>query len=111
MILFLILIMLYFSSLSYADSNDKVQGLELTPEQQNELAKEIGVVFKGMKKADVKETFGLLQPKVWHTPEGQEVWYYKSPRKQNIYFNGDIAEKVEYTPPKKKPKGESELEL
>ncbi len=103
--------MLFFSSLSYADSTDKVQELELTPEQQNKLAKEMGVVLKGMTKADVKETFSFLQPKVWFTDEGQEVWFYKSPEKQNIYFKGDIVERVEYTPPQKKPKGESELEL
>ena len=103
--------MLCFSSLSYADSTDKVQGLDFTKDQKKEIAKQVGIILPGMTKADVKETFGLQQPKIWHTPEGQEVWYYESPEKQNIYFKDDIVEKVEYTPPKKKPKGESELEL
>ncbi|MCK5512518.1 MAG: hypothetical protein KAI96_06895 [Thermodesulfovibrionia bacterium] len=49
-------------------------------------------------KAEVKETYGLLQPKVWRTPEGQEVWHYKSPVKQNVYFKDDKVERVEYVP-------------
>jgi hypothetical protein len=40
----------------------------------------------------------ILKPKIWYTPEGKEVWYYKSPQEQNIYFTDGIVDWVEYNP-------------
>lgn len=109
MTLFLIFItMLCFSSPVYAGSTDEAQEQELTPEQQNELAKQVGVVLIGMTKNDVREIFGLLELEIWYTPEGQEVWYFKIPGSHNIYFKGDEVEKVEHGP---KPKIKQPVEM
>lgn len=100
MIKLMVIIILVFSlsSLSHADSTNKeIIPEELTPEQQEEIAKYVGVILPGMTKKDIIDTYSnLLKPRIWYTSEGQEVWHYKSPHKQNIYFNGDIVERVEY---------------
>ena len=96
----IIILVFCLSSLSHADSTNKeIIPEELTPEQQEEIAKNVGVILPGMTKKDIIDTYSdLLIPKRWYTHKGQEAWYYKSPRKQNIYFNGDIVERVEYNP-------------
>jgi len=93
--LLLILLIIFLPSLFY--SEEKVK---LTPEQKKELASQVGIILPDMTKQEVRETFGLLEPEVWYTPEGQEVWYYNSPEEQDIYFKGDKVERVEYYPKK-----------
>ena len=96
----IIVLVFCFSSLSHAESaNKEIIPEKLTPEQQEEIAKYVGVILPGMTKNDIIDTYSdLLKPNIWHTPEGQEVWYYKAPHEQNIYFKGDIVERVEYRP-------------
>ncbi len=90
---------------SYADSTEKTQEQKLTQEQKKEIAKQAGIIPTGMTKDEVRETFGLLKPRIWFTYKGQEVWYYKAPEEQNIYFKDDKVERVEYgaKPDKKQP--------
>ena len=99
----LFLTIIFFLSLpflSYADSTDNIHE-KFTPEQKKEIAKFTGIILIGMTKQDVKETFSFTEPKIHFTPEGQEVWYYKTPEEQNIYFNNDEVEDVEYFPSEK----------
>ena len=65
-------------------------------EKKKEIARAAGIILPGMLKKEVRETFGLLQPRIWYTPREQEVWYFNVPQKQNIYFLEDRVEKVKY---------------
>jgi hypothetical protein len=86
------------SIFSYSCSADKIPGNLLNQRQKKELAGQLGIILPGMTKEKVRETFGLIEPEILHTSDGQEVWHYKSPEEQNIYFINDIVEKVEYIP-------------
>ncbi len=98
-----IIITLCFSSLACVDSTEKTQKQELTQEQQKELGKGLGIILPGMTRDEVREIFGLLEPEIWYTPDGQEVWHYKSPEEQNIYFKNDKVERVKYLRKEIKP--------
>ncbi len=54
------------------------------------------VILPGMTKRQVREILSSSQPRIWYTPGEQEVWFYKVPRKQNIYFVDDRVETVKY---------------
>lgn len=68
-----------------------------TPEQKKEIAQFMGIILVGFSKQDVQDTFSSTKPDIWYTDAGQEVWYYPAPEAQNIYFNGDKVENVEFT--------------
>lgn len=97
------ILILICTTTAFAGSPDTSQREEITREQQKELAREFGVIIKGMTKNEVRDTFGLLVPELWYTPEGQEVWFYSSPEPQNIYFTDDKVERVEYLSHEKRP--------
>lgn len=59
---------------------------------------EMGIILSGMTKEEVRNTFGLIKPETWYTPSGQEVWHYRAPEEQIIYFKEDAVERVEYAP-------------
>ena len=69
-----------------------------TLESKKKFAKETGIILPGMTKNDVKETFGLIVPEPRVSRTGQEVWHYNSPEEQDIYFRGEVVERVEYYP-------------
>ncbi|OGD69616.1 hypothetical protein A3E89_01925 [Candidatus Campbellbacteria bacterium RIFCSPHIGHO2_12_FULL_35_10] len=69
-----------------------------TLESKKKFAKEMGTILPGMTKNDVKETFGLIVPELKVSRAGQEVWHYNSPEKQDIYFSGNVVERIEYHP-------------
>ena len=71
-----------------------------TAGQKKEFAGQMGIILPGMTKAEVRKTFGLIEPKIWYTPDGQEAWHYKAPEPQNIYFTNTTVERVEYMPRK-----------
>ncbi len=75
---------------------DKDREEKVSPEKKKEIAMSAGVILPGMTKREVRETFGSLQPRIWYTPREQEVWYYKIPQKQNVYFINDKVELVKY---------------
>jgi hypothetical protein len=94
------ILLLVCTTAAFAGSPKSPLGKQPTIAQKKELAKELGIILKGITKREVRDTFGLLVPELWYTPEGQEVWYYKSPEPQNIYFTDDKVEWVEYFPEK-----------
>jgi hypothetical protein len=94
-----ILVILY-CGVAYAASPDTPQKQSLTADQKKEFAMQLGIILPGMTKAEVRKTFGLIEPKIWYTPDGQEVWHYKAPEPQNIYFTNTTVERVEYLPRK-----------
>ncbi len=69
---------------------------EFRPGKKKEAAGQAGVILPGMTKRQVRETLALSQPRIWYTPMEQEVWFYKIPRKQNIYFIDDKVDTVKY---------------
>lgn len=101
-LLLTVIAILCFPSFVYADSTDNVLKQKLSLEQKKELAKEMGIILPGMTKQEVRETFGLIEPKIGYSAStGQEVWHYNSPEEQNIYLKDDKVERVEYIPEKK----------
>ena len=72
-----------------------------TADQKKEFAMQMGIILPGMTKAEVRKTFGLIEPKIWYTPDGQEAWHYRAPEPQNIYFTNTTVERVEYMPRKR----------
>ena len=97
----IVIIVLCFSSLSYAESTDKAPEQELTPEQKKELATVVGIILPDMTKEEVLKTLGEPRKTGFSASTGQEVWYYKSPEEQIIYFLGDEVDRVRYLPEKK----------
>lgn len=69
-----------------------------TLEGKRKFAKEMGIILPGMTKNDVKETFGLVMPELRVSRTGREVWHYNSPEEQDVYFRGDVVERIEYYP-------------
>jgi len=57
-----------------------------------------------MTKEEVLKTLGEPRKTGFSASTGQEVWYYKAPEEQNIYFQGDKVERIEYIPKPIKPK-------
>jgi hypothetical protein len=49
-------------SLAFAELPDTPKGLSPTIKQKKGLARELGVILKGMTKGEVRNTFGLLVP-------------------------------------------------
>jgi hypothetical protein len=83
--------LLCIASLSYACPTNSGHKQKLTAEQKK-MAQFIGVILPGFTKEEVRETYSsLLEPKIWFTTEGTEVWYFKAPQEQNIYFTNDIV--------------------
>jgi hypothetical protein len=72
-------------------------GEKYTPYQKKEIAQFMGIILVGFSKQDVRDTFSFTEPDIWYTDSGQEVWYYPTPEAQNIYFQDDKVEEVEYT--------------
>ena len=68
-----------------------------TPEQKKGLAQVMGIILTGFSKQDVLDTFSFTDPEIWHTDDGQEVWYYPAPEAQNIYFINDTVDEIKYT--------------
>ena len=97
----LIGIVMCISSTVYSNSTGKGPKEELTQEQKKELAKQVGVILPGMTKQEVVKTLGEPRKIGYSASTGQEVWYYKSPEEQNIYFKDDKVERVEYLPKKR----------
>lgn len=78
---------------------DNFKNSNLTFEQKKKLGVELGIILPGMTKQEVRETYGLLEPKIGYSMlTGQEVWHFNSPQEQDIYFEGDLVEKVNYLP-------------
>lgn len=75
---------------------DEKKREQYSPEKKNEIARAAGIILPGMTKKEVRETYHSLQPRIWYTPKEQEVWYFSSPQKQNIYFIEDKVEKIKY---------------
>ncbi|NOZ67752.1 MAG: hypothetical protein GXP46_00550 [Deferribacteres bacterium] len=69
---------------------------ELHTRSKREAAGSNGVILAGMTKRQVREILSSSQPRIWYTPGEQEVWFYKVPRKQNIYFVDDKVDTVKY---------------
>ncbi|OGX07698.1 MAG: hypothetical protein A2Y06_02055 [Omnitrophica WOR_2 bacterium GWA2_37_7] len=69
-----------------------------TLEGKKKFAKEMGIILPGMTKNDVKGAFGLVVPEFRVSQAGQEIWHYNSPEEQDIYFRGDVVERIEYYP-------------
>jgi len=63
---------------------------------KGETAGSKGEILAGMTKRQVREILSSSQPRIWYTPGEQEVWFYRIPRKQNIYFTDDKVESVKY---------------
>ena len=82
------------------DKSDAEKRENLTYEQGKELASQLGIILPGMTKQEVKETLGEPRKTGFSASTGQKVWYYKSPEEQNVYFNDDKVERVEYIPKK-----------
>ncbi len=102
-ILILVFTITAITPLSFAGSPNTLQGQILTIEHKKDLARKLGIILKGMTKEEVRNTLGFIKPETWHTPKGQEVWYYSSPESQVIYFTNDTVERIEYTSRKKRP--------
>jgi hypothetical protein len=66
---------------------------EISPERKIDIARSAGIIIPGITKRDVREILGSIQPRVWHTPLAQEVWYLNITQ-QNIYFIDDKVEKI-----------------
>lgn len=98
----LIGIVMCISSTVYSNSTGKGPKQELTQEQKKELAKQVGVILPCVTKQKVLETLGEPREAGFSALTDQEVWYYKAPEEQNIYFQGDKVERVEYLPKKQK---------
>ena len=105
------ILILVCTTAAFAGSPKSPQGEQPTIEQKKELARELGIILKGITKEEVRNTFGLLVPELWYTPEGQEVWFYSSPEPQNIYFTDDKVERVEYFPEKERQPVKQEKEI
>lgn len=71
----------------------------------------MGIILVGFSKQDVQDTFSSTKPDIWYTDSGQEVWYYPAPEAQNIYFNGDKVENVEFTTQKRHRYSPAKIEL
>ena len=99
-LLLIVIIVLVSSSLAYSNSTDKVPEQELTQEQKKELATIVGIILPDMTKGEVLKTLGEPRKTGFSASTGQEVWYYKSPEEQNIYFKDDKVERIEYLPEK-----------
>ncbi len=67
---------------------------KISTERKMEIARSAGIIIPGMTKGDVREIVGSLPSRVWHTPLGQEVWFFNVPHKKNIYFIDDKVEKI-----------------
>jgi hypothetical protein len=67
---------------------------EISPERKMDIARSAGIIIPGMTRKDVRKIFGSLPSRVWHTPLGQEVWFFNEPHKKNIYFVDDTVEKI-----------------
>ncbi len=91
----------YILGIDCAASPDTPQKQTLTADQKKEFAMQMGIILPGMTKAEVRKTFGLIEPKIWYAHDGQEAWYYKAPELQNIYFTNTTVERVEYMPRKR----------
>ncbi len=83
-------------STAYADSSAKFHEQIKISKQKNNLAKEMGIILIGMTKTEVKDVFYFMKPKIWFTTNGNEVWSYETPEKQDIYFNDNKVDSIQY---------------
>ena len=90
-----ILILLLIPFIGYSDDPERTS-------EQKELATVVGIVLGGMTKKEVLKALGYPKKKGKCISTDQEVWYYKYPEEQIIYFSEDVVDRVHYLPEKEK---------